>query len=249
MVDAYTLTFAARVLAAGSLSDRYGRKGALLTGLTIFGSATAVGGIVHSPDALIAVRAVMGVGAAVIFPATLSIISNVYTDRRERARAIGLWGCDDRAGGRVGADLGRVAARALLVGQRLRGDGTRGRSDVPGAVFFVPTSRDPATPPIDVVGLALSTVAVGTLVFTIIEAPERGWTDPATTAGFALAATAAAVFVLWERRKAHPMLDVSLFRNLRFSAASGSIMVIFFALAGFIFLITQYFQFLKGYAP
>jgi len=118
-----------------------------------------------------------------------------------------------------------------------------------GAVFFVPTSRDPATPPVDVVGLALSTLAIGTLVYTIIEAPERGWTDPATAGGFALAAVAAAVFIAWERRRPHPMLDVSLFRNLRFTAASGSIMVIFFALAGFIFLITQYFQFLKGYAP
>jgi len=86
-------------------------------------------------------------------------------------------------------------------------------------------------------------------VYTIIEAPERGWTDPATAAGFAVAATAAMVFVAWERRRVHPMLDVSLFRNLRFSAASGSIMIIFFALAGFVFLITQYFQFLKGYAP
>jgi hypothetical protein len=114
---------------------------------------------------------------------------------------------------------------------------------------FVPSSRDPSTPPVDVVGLVLSTVAVGTLVFTIIEAPERGWTSPATVGGFALAGAATVVFVAWERRRLHPMLDVSLFRNLRFSAASGSIMVIFFALAGFIFLVTQYFQFLKGYAP
>jgi hypothetical protein len=115
--------------------------------------------------------------------------------------------------------------------------------------LFVPTSRDPATPPVDVGGLALSTAAVGTLVFTIIEAPERGWTSASTVIGFALAAAVTAVFVAWERRRAHPMLDVSLFRNLRFSAASGSIMTIFFALAGFVFLITQYFQFLKGYAP
>jgi hypothetical protein len=87
------------------------------------------------------------------------------------------------------------------------------------------------------------------VVFTIMEAPERGWTSQSTIGGFAVAAAAAAVFVAWERRRPHPMLDVSLFRNLRFSAASGSIMVIFFALAGFVFLITQYFQFLKGYAP
>ena len=249
VVDAYTLTFAGLVLAAGSLSDRYGRKGALLTGLAIFGSATAVGGLVDSPDALIAVRAVMGVGAAVIFPATLSILSNVYTDRGERARAIGLWGAITGLGVALGPISGGWLLEHFWWGSVFVAMAPVAALTFLGAVLFVPTSRDPTTPPVDVVGLALSTIAVGTLVFTIIEAPERGWTDPATAAGFALAATAAAVFVLWERRRAHPMLDVSLFRNLRFSAASGSIMVIFFALAGFIFLITQYFQFLKGYAP
>jgi EmrB/QacA subfamily drug resistance transporter len=249
VVDAYTLTFAALVLAAGSLSDRYGRKGALLTGLAIFGSASAVGGLVDSADALIAVRAVMGLGAAVIFPATLSIISNLYTDRGERARAIGLWGAMTGLGVALGPISGGWLLEHFWWGSVFVAMAPVAAVTFLGAVLFVPTSRDPSTPPVDVVGLALSTLAIGTLVFTIIEAPERGWTDPATTAGFALAATAAAVFVLWERRRAHPMLDVSLFRNLRFSAASGSIMVIFFALAGFIFLITQYFQFLKGYAP
>jgi MFS family permease len=118
VVDAYTLTFAALVLAAGSLGDRYGRKGALLIGLAVFGGATTVGGLVDSPGALIAVRAVMGVGAAVIFPATLAIISNLYTERGERARAIGLWGAMTGLGGGTGADHRRLAVGALLVGQR-----------------------------------------------------------------------------------------------------------------------------------
>ena len=249
VVDAYTLTFAALVLAAGSLGDRYGRKGALLTGLVVFGSATAVGGLVDSSGALIAVRAVMGVGAALIFPATLAIISNLYTERGERARAIGLWGAMTGLGVALGPITGGWLLEHFWWGSVFVVMAPVAAVTFVGALFFVPTSRDPATPPVDVGGLALSTVAIGTLVFTIIEAPEQGWTAPATIGGFALTAAATAVFVAWERRRAHPMLDVSLFRNLRFSAASGSIMTIFFALAGFVFLITQYFQFLKGYAP
>jgi EmrB/QacA subfamily drug resistance transporter len=249
VVDAYTLTFAALVLAAGSLGDRFGRKGALLSGLAIFGVATAVGGLVDSAGALVAVRAVMGVGAALMFPATLSIISNLFTERGERARAIGLWGAMTGLGVALGPITGGWLLEHYWWGSVFVAMAPVAAVTFLGVALFVPTSLDPATPPVDVVGLALSTLAVGTLVFTIIEAPERGWTDPATIGGFALATTASVVFVAWERRRTHPMLDVSLFRNLRFSAASGSIMVIFFALAGFVFLITQYFQFLKGYAP
>jgi EmrB/QacA subfamily drug resistance transporter len=248
VVDAYTLTFAALVLAAGGLGDRYGRKGALLIGLAVFGCATAVGGLVDSPGALVAVRAVMGVGAAVIFPATLAIISNLYTERGERARAIGLWGAMTGLGVALGPITGGWLLEHFWWGSVFVAMAPVAAVTFVGGVWFVPTSRDPATPPVDVVGLVLSTLAIGTLVFTIIEAPERGWTSPATVNGFALAA-AAVGFVAVERRRPHPMLDVSLFRNLRFSAASGSIMIIFFALAGFIFLITQYFQFLKGYSP
>ena len=249
VVDAYTLTFAALVLAAGSLGDRYGRKGALLAGLAVFGCASAVGGLVDSSGALIAVRAVMGVGAALIFPATLAIISNVFTERGERARAIGLWGAMTGLGVALGPISGGWLLEHFWWGSVFVAMAPVAAVTFVGGMLFVPTSRDPATPPLDVVGLVLSTLAIGTLVYTIIEAPERGWTGTATLAGFALAAVAVAVFVAWELRRPQPMMDVSLFRNLRFSAASGSIMVIFFALAGFVFLITQYFQFLKGYAP
>ena len=202
VVDAYTLTFAALVLAGGSLGDRYGRKGALLVGLAVFGCATAVGGLVDSSGALIVVRAVMGVGAALIFPATLSIISNLFTERGERARAIGLWGAMTGLGVALGPISGGWLLEHFWWGSVFVVMAPVAALTFLGGALFVPTSWDPATPPVDVGGLVLSTLTIGTLVFTIIEAPERGWTAPASIVGFALAAASAAVFVAWERRLA-----------------------------------------------
>jgi EmrB/QacA subfamily drug resistance transporter len=249
IVDAYNLLFAALVLAAGNLGDRVGRKGVLLAGLTVFGAATFAGGLVNSPGALIAARAVMGIGAALIFPATLSLLTNVFTERGERARAIGLWGATTGVGIAVGPIIGGwlleqfswpsvffalvpfAAAAAVLV------------------ALAVPTSRDPDAPPADRPGLVLSTAAMAILIYTIIEAPNRGWAAGLSIAGFVAAAVLLVAFVAWERRVRDPMLDVALFKNLRFSAASGAVTITFFSLMGFIFVITLYFQFLKGYGP
>src|SRR4051812_3081690 len=160
VVDAYNLVFAAAVLAAGSLSDRFGRKGMLLAGLVVFGLASVAGGLTNGPGQLIAARAVMGVGAAMVFPSTLSLLSNVFTERGERARAIGLWGATAGAG----IALGPIAGGWLLEVFDWR------------AIFFamapiaaiggvltaryVPTSRDPRAPSIDRPGFVLSTATI-----------------------------------------------------------------------------------------
>jgi EmrB/QacA subfamily drug resistance transporter len=249
IVDSYNLVFAAFVLAAGSISDRFGRKGALLAGLGIFAVGSLLGAGASSPGQLIVIRGVIGLGAAVIFPATLSILTNVFTERSERARAIGLWGAMTG----VGVALGPICGGWLLE-HFWWGSVFAALVPVAGLVAamtarWVPTSRDPSTPPLDFLGLGISTAMIGTLVFTIIEAPDVGWLTGRSLAGFAIAAALLVVFVRWERRVAQPMLDVELFRNLRFSAASGSVTVAFFALFGFVFMVTQYFQFLKGYSP
>jgi EmrB/QacA subfamily drug resistance transporter len=249
IVDAYNLMFAAFVLAAGNLGDRIGRKGVLLSGLVVFGAASLAGGLGTSPGELIAARAVMGLGAALIFPATLSLLTNVFTERGERARAIGLWGASTGVGIAVGPIVGgwlleHFSWASVFIAL------------VPiAAVAFVlvslavPSSRDPEAPPADRAGLILSTGAMAALVYTIIEAPQRGWAAGLTVAGFAAAAAFFIAFVVHERRVRAPLLDIRLFRNLRFSAASAALTITFFALMGFIFLITLYFQFLKGYGP
>ncbi len=249
VVDSFNLVFAALLLTFGSLSDRFGRKGMLLGGLAVFGAASLAGGFTGDPAQLIAARSVMGLGAAMTFPATLSLISNVFTERRERARAIGLWGAVAGVAIAMGPIVGGwllehfswasifivmapvAAAAAILV------------------AVVVPGSRDPDAAAPDVPGLVLSSATMAVLVFTIIEAPSYGWAAARSVAGFAASAVLLAAFIARERAAARPMLDVRLFRNMRFSAASGAVTVSFFTLFGFIFLITQYFQFVRGYSP
>ena len=249
IVDAYTLVFAALVLAAGSLSDRFGRRGALLVGLAVYGAGNGLAALATTAQELIATRALMGLGAAIIFPTTLSIISNVFTDRRERAQAIGVWGASTG----LAVALGPIVGGALL--ESFSWEATF-LVKVPLALaaaglvlWVVPTSRDPQAPRLDLRGITLSTGAVGLLVYTIIEAPAAGWLSAQTLATAAAGVLLLAAFVTWERRAPVPMLDLRLFANPRFSGASLSIAVSFFALSGFIFLITQYFQFLRAWGP
>jgi EmrB/QacA subfamily drug resistance transporter len=249
VVDAYNLLFAASVLAAGSLSDRFGRKGMLLAGLAVFGLASIGSGLTSSPGQLIVARCVMGIGAAMVFPATLSLLTNVFTERGERARAIGLWGAITGAAIALGPIVGGWLLEAF--------DWTSiffAMAPIAGGAAvlvarYVPTSRDPSAPRTDRNGFALSTATVGLLVYTIIEAPRYGWGSGRTLAGFGLTALLLIAFIAWERRAKAPMIDLSLFGNARFTAASASVAISFFALSGFIFLITQYFQFLKHYGP
>src|SRR5216683_1800321 len=249
VVDAYNLVFAALLLTFGSLSDRLGRKGVLLAGLVTFGAASLAGGFTTSPAALIAARSVMGLGAAMTFPATLSLITNVFTERRERARAIGLWGAIAGVAIALGPIVGGWLLEHFSWASIFIAMAPVAAAAIGLVVASVPTSKNPDAAPVDIVGLALSTATMALLVFTIIEAPDYGWGSTPTLAGFAVSAALLAAFIGWERRAAHPMLDVRLFRNMRFSAASGAVTVSFFTLFGFIFLMTQYFQFVRGYGP
>jgi EmrB/QacA subfamily drug resistance transporter len=248
MVDAYILVFAGLLLTMGALGDRFGRKLTLNAGLLVFAAGSLASAFAGSPEVLIASRAAMGIGAALIMPATLSIITNIFPPT-ERGRAIGIWAGVAGLGIVLGPVIGGwllehfwwgsvflvnlpVVALAIGAGWRL-----------------VPESHDPGATRLDPVGAALSIAALVALVYGIIQAPEDGWTDPLILAAFGVAAVLAVAFIWWERHTQHPMLPMKLFGNPRFSAASGAIAMVFFALFGSVFLLTQHLQFVLGYTP
>jgi MFS transporter, DHA2 family, multidrug resistance protein len=247
IVDSYLLVFAGLLLTMGTIGDRFGRKRALQLGLLLFGGASLAVLVVDTANQLIAVRAAMGVGGALIMPATLSIITNVFP-KEERGKAIGIWA----AMGAVGIGLGPLGGGLLLewfdwTAVFLVNVPVAAIALAAGAVL-VPNSRDPEPGAFDFAGALLSITTLVTLVYGIIEAPERGWTDPLVLASFGVAAALAVGFVRWERRTASPMLNLSYFRNPRFSVASAGLGFASFALFGAIFAMTQYLQDAHGYS-
>jgi EmrB/QacA subfamily drug resistance transporter len=249
VVDAYTLVFAGLLLLAGVLGDRYGRRRTLTIGLVVFGVASAAAAFAGGVDALIGARAVMGAGAAFIMPATLSLLTHVFTDARERAMAIGIWAATAGAGVALGPVLGGVLLDHFWWGAIFIVNVPVVVIAILAAPRLVPESRDSSAHRIDWLGAVLSGVGLIALVWGVIEAPSKGWGSPAVVAALVLAAVSLSAFVAWQRRAAEPLLDVRLFANVRFSAASATIMLLFFALFGFLFLSTQYLQFVLGYTP
>ena len=248
IVDAYTLVFAGLLLTMGSLGDRFGRYKFLTFGLVVFGVGSVMSAFAPSAGALIATRSLMGIGGACIMPGTLSILSNVFRSPSERAKAIGVW-----AGvSALGVGIGPVAGGALLTHFWW---GSVFLVNVPIVItalvlgyFFVPDSSDRTTPRLDPIGATLSILSLGAVLWAIIEAPSHGWTSPEILTGFGLGIVLVAAFLMWEMKSSSPMLDLHFFQNPRFSAASAAIMLVFLALFGTIFLLTQYLQSVLGYS-
>ena len=247
MVDSYLLVFAGLLLVFGTLGDRFGRKLALQAGVSIFGLASLGALVADSADQVIAVRAAMGVGAALIMPATLSIIANLFTGE-ERGKAIGIWA----ALAAVGIGLGPLTGGLLL---EWFGWSSVFMVNVPFAaaalllgIRYVPESRDPRPGSFDLLGAALSTAGFSILVYSIIEAPERGWTSGLVLGSLTASVALLGFFLWWERRIKEPMLDLGFFRSARFSVGTAAVSVAFFALLGGIFALTQYLQFAHGYS-
>ncbi len=249
IVDAYNLAFAALVLAGGTLGDKFGRRGTLIAGLVLFAASCVGAAFAATTASLIAWRLVMGVASALIYPTTLAIITDTFREPKQRAIAIGLWGAVTGLGVAIGPILGGALLEVFWWGSLFLALVPIALAAAIAAPVVIPAFSPDRTSRLDRGGLVLSIVMLGALVYTIIEAPERGWTSASTLAGFALALVSAIGFTLWERRQNEPLIDVTLFTNLRFSAASGAVTVAFFALFGFIFMITQFMQMLQGFGP
>ena len=242
IVDSYTLVFAGLLLTMGSLGDRFGRRLSLVIGLAVFGGASLLSALATSADMLIASRALMGIGGALIMPSTLSILTNVFP-AEERPKAIGIWAAVAGLGIAIGPVAGGWLIEHFSWGSVFLVNLPIVVVALAAAPALVPESRDPKASRLDPVGAMLSTAGLGVLTWAIIEAGgERGWTDAVVLGGFGVALAALVAFVAWELRSSAPMLDVRLFAVRRFSGASVSIALVFFALFGAIFFLTMYLQ-------
>ncbi|MFG2436678.1 MFS transporter [Streptomyces sp. NPDC048508] len=245
IIDSYSLVFASLLLPAGALGDRFGRRRALLAGLTLFGTGSAAASLTTDPSTLIALRGVLGVGAALVMPATLSTITSTFP-RARRAQAVSVWAAVAGAGALVGL----FATGALLEGWSWRSvfllNVALALVALIGTLLFVPESAEPQQPRLDIGGALLAVAGLVALVYSVIEAPTRGWADPVTLGGIGLGLVVLAGFVLFELRRANPLLDPRLFRNHHFAAGSLSIMLQFFVFFGFIFVMMQYLQLVRG---
>ncbi len=248
IVDAYTLVLAATVLPLGSIGDRYGRRTVLLIGTAIFGLAALAAGFMTSPGGIIAARAVMGLGAAMIMPGTLSTITAVFPPEK-RARGVAAWA--GFAG--AGAVAGLLAAGILL--EIWDWQAIFYASAVIAAISgfaalkFAPNTMDEDHVKLDLVGAAFSAVGIGSLTYGIIHGGEDGWSSPTVALALGLGVASLIGFALWELRQEHPLLDVRVFRNRWFSMGALAVTAQFLAQLGFLFVAMQYLQLILGFSP
>ena len=248
ITDAYTLCFAALLIPAGALGDRFGRRRSLIVGLTVFALGSAAAAFAAGTGELIGARVVMGLGATFVMPATLSILNAVFPPK-ERAQAIAAWSAVAGAAIVIGPTLGGLLLSHFWWGSVFLINLPLAAVALAGVVLIVPETADPARSRFDIPGVVLVAGALFAIVDAIIEAPGRGWTGPVTLGLGGAGVAALAAFVWWELRISDPLIDLRVFTSRAFSAAAGAVTVIFFALFGSLFLLTQFLQLVQGYSP
>ena len=247
MVDAYILVFASLVFTMGSLADRVGRAHMLRAGMVIFAGGSLWAITADSPDIVVAARAIMGIGAACIMPATLAVIMHVFPPD-ERGKAIGIWASMSGVGIALGPIIGGLLITHFSWSAIFFINIPIAIVALTAGAFFLPNSKNPTAQGIDFIGTILSAGALGVLVYGLINGGEWGWSDGTVIACLVGSVGLAALFVLWEKHSANPMLEISLFQNRRFSAGAGGITLMMITYLGMVFGLTQYMQFVQGYS-
>jgi EmrB/QacA subfamily drug resistance transporter len=249
ITDAYTLVFGALLIAAGSLGDRYGRRGALALGLLVFAAGSVLAATSDTTTSLILARAVMGIGGAFVMPATLSILTSVFP-ARERAGAIGAWSAIAGVGIVVGPTLGGFLLSHFAWGAVFWINVPLVAVALIAVLVRVPSVRgNRGTGRLDYIGGLLSALAMVAIIDAVIEGPDRGWLSSRTIGEAAVGIGLLAAFVVWELRVTAPLIDIRVFKHRAFSAAAVSVGLTFFALFGSLFALTQYLQLVVGYSP
>ena len=247
VVDSYVIVFAGLLLVAGSLADRIGRKRTFLAGLAAFAAGSTWAAFSGSVAMLIAARASMGIGAALIMPSTLSIITDMFREPGERQRAIGLWAGTSGVGIALGPIIGGLLLARFWWGSVFLINVPIALIGIGCGVLLVPDSKNDAALRPDLAGALLSIAGLGLLLWSIIEAPTRGWSSPLVIGAGLAGLAVLGGFAAWERASSHPMLNLDFFRARSFSGAVTSVGLATFGLFGALFVLTQFLQFNLGY--
>ncbi|MEV0472814.1 MFS transporter [Streptomyces prunicolor] len=248
MINAYSLVQSGLLLTAGSAADRYGRKKMLIAGLVLFGAGSLVAGLAQSTGQLIAARAGMGVGGALLITTTLAVVMQIFTPE-EQPRAIGIWAAVNALGFATGPLLGGFMLNHFWWGAIFLINIPVAALALVAAVVLVPESKNPRGDRPDLLGALLSTIGMAALVYAIISGPAHGWTSGLVLLTVAVAVVVLVAFAYWENRVPYPMLDLDFFRDRRFTGAVTGVVLITFGMAGSLFLLTQHLQFVLGYGP
>lgn len=248
MINAYSLVQSGLLLTAGSAADRYGRKKMLIAGLALFGIGSLAAGLAHSTAQLIAARAGMGVGGALLLTTTLAVVMQIFTPD-EHPKAIGIWSAVSALGFATGPLIGGFMLDHFWWGAIFLVNLPVAVLALAAVVALVPESRSPRGDRPDLLGALLSTVGMAALVYAIISGPAHGWTSARVLVTAAVAVVVLAAFALYESRIPYPMLDMHFFRDRRFTGAVSGAVLIAFGMGGSLFLLTQHLQFVLGYGP
>ncbi|APE22819.1 MULTISPECIES: MFS transporter [Streptomyces] len=248
MINAYSLVQSGLLLSAGNAADRYGRKKLLAIGLALFGIGSLAAGLADSTAQLIAARAGMGVGGALLMTTTLAVVMQIFDDS-ERVKAIALWSTVASLGFAGGPLVGGVILNHFWWGMIFL-------INIPVAVMalvavlkLVPESKNPQGERPDLLGALLSTIGMAAVVYAIISGPEHGWVSAQVLVPAAIGVLGLGAFALWELHTPYPMLDMHFFRNQKFIGAIGGSILVVFGMGGSLFLLTQHLQFVLGYEP